>query len=103
MSGIREMTITCDSCPWQAEGRLSDGRWFYMRHRFCRVSLGVGRSLARAVEDSLLSPAITYHDQDAGICTMNGFCSGLGDSEVSPLFWRLWDLRPVPAFRELAA
>jgi hypothetical protein len=83
------LTVTCQACPWQAEGQLDDGRVFYMRHRFCRASLGFGDTLDDAVDDSF-GNEIDYHDnnEDCGKPPGQGFCSGLYGEEIAYV-WNL--------------
>jgi hypothetical protein len=83
------LTVTLEACPWQAEGRLDDGRWFYMRHRFCIASLGVGATLENAVKDSFTNE-IEYHEDnaDCGRRPGQGFCSGLIGEEIAYV-WQL--------------
>lgn len=45
------MERTCEACPEQYEGVLSDGTWFYFRYRFGRASLGIGGSIEEAISD----------------------------------------------------
>lgn len=42
---------TCSACPVQAEGRLSDGRWFYFRARHEAATLSAADTLDDAIED----------------------------------------------------
>lgn len=55
---VAEATVTCQSHPWQVEGRLWDGPMFYLRARSGRASLGLGASLVEAVEDGWANPTI---------------------------------------------
>ena len=87
---VRKFTITLEACPWQAEGRLDDGRFIYMRHRFCLASLGFGHDLESAVQDSFRHE-IEYHEDngDCGKPAGQGFCSGLQGEEIAYVFQRL--------------
>jgi len=49
---VAEARVTCHAVPWQAEGRLWDGPWFYFRIRSGRASLGFGATVQDAVADS---------------------------------------------------
>jgi len=91
MPAVRRLTITCEACPWQAEGELGDGRVFYMRHRFCVAQLGVGATLGDAVANSF-GNEIPYHEDngDCGKLPGQGFCSGLEGEEIAYVFQRLW-------------
>jgi hypothetical protein len=81
--------VTCESCPWQVEGRLPDGRWFYLRYRFCSVQLGVGADPDAAVEETLQPGTRTeYHQNNAAGCPGNGYCSGV-DGEEAAYIWQL--------------
>lgn len=48
---IAEQRQTCYGCPDQWEGRLVDGRYFYLRYRHGWASLGVGATPDAAVGD----------------------------------------------------
>lgn len=50
---VAEARITCLSCPWQAEGRLWDGPYFYFRIRHHNASLGFGTNPDKAIDDSI--------------------------------------------------
>jgi hypothetical protein len=83
------LTVTCESCPWQAQGRLDDGRFFYMRHRGCRAALGFGETFEVAVKDSW-GNWITYHEnnEDCGKPPGYSYCSGLEGEEIAYV-WQL--------------
>lgn len=57
---IVEETITCEACPYQVEGKLSDGSYFYFRYRFSKVRIGVGASVRDAVRETL---NVVYYDR----------------------------------------
>ena len=80
----KRLTVITEACPWQAEGELTDGRIFYMRHRFCMASLGAGASLEEAVADSFTN-TIEYHEDNTacGLPPGRGFCSGLQGEEIA--------------------
>ena len=40
---------TCSACPVQAEGTLSDGRWFYFRARYEAATLSAAGTLDDAI------------------------------------------------------
>ena len=50
---VAEAEITCQSAPWQAEGRLWDGPIFYLRIRSEVASLGFGSTLDEAIDDAI--------------------------------------------------
>lgn len=54
-SAIETVECTCETCPEQWEGKLKNGSTFYFRFRFGTAALGIGSSLEKAVEDSMLS------------------------------------------------
>lgn len=56
---VVELKMTCLACPAQWEGRMSDGRWVYVRFRHGRLSLGYGVTLSRAVRDD----AVIYSEE----------------------------------------
>ena len=91
---VTGLTITCEACPWQAEGKLEDGRVFYMRHRFCSAQLGIGATVEEAVKDSF-GHWIEYHydNGDCGRPAGQGYCSGLAGEEIAYVFQRLWQER----------
>jgi hypothetical protein len=91
---VAEARITCPSYPWQAEGRLWDGPWFYCRIRSGRASLGLGASHEEAVSDGVWGDRI-----------IDGVPWVPTDSEAWALFDRLLALRyrPLATFRPTAS
>lgn len=81
MTEPAEARITCQAMPWQAEGRLHDGRWFYMRVRHNVAELGLGATLDDAIDDSENDPSI------------DGAPHSPTDDEGWALFHRLLDMR----------
>ena len=51
MTEIKSYTVTCSACPHQAEGELSDGRWFYFRARHECWELSIANTLDDAIGD----------------------------------------------------
>ncbi|MFZ4606093.1 MAG: hypothetical protein ACOYM5_07525 [Caulobacter sp.] len=49
---IVSLTQTCPTAPSQWEGELSDGRTLYVRYRHGGLSIGIGATVDRAVDDS---------------------------------------------------
>lgn len=49
MITVVEETKTCDACPTQWEGKLSDGKVFYFRYRGGQIRFSVGETLEEAV------------------------------------------------------
>jgi len=81
--------VTCESCPWQVEGQLEDGRWFYLRHRNCSLQLGVGATLEEAIVNTFdLATHLTYHENNAAECPHRGYCSGV-EGEEAAYVWQL--------------
>lgn len=86
--------VTCLACPWQVEGQLEDGRWFYLRHRSCSMQLGVGRTLEEAVLETLLPEThLTYHENNASECPGRGYCSGVEGEEAAFVWQLVWRAR----------
>lgn len=52
---VKSYTVTCNACPHQAEGELSDGRWFYFRARNNVWTFSVGDTLRKAVASEPLA------------------------------------------------
>jgi hypothetical protein len=48
---VAEYKRTCIACPSQWEGRLTDGRYFYVRFRWGHFGFGVGASEGDAVRN----------------------------------------------------
>jgi hypothetical protein len=46
---VTELSMTCDACPVQFEGRVDDGRYVYIRSRHGGLRVGVGPTLKAAV------------------------------------------------------
>ena len=46
---VKSYTVTCNACPHQAEGELSDGRWFYFRARHEYWELSIAGTLDEAI------------------------------------------------------
>ena len=46
---VESYRVTCPACPLQVEGRLVDGRHFYLHLRYNTASLGIGDSPEEAV------------------------------------------------------
>jgi hypothetical protein len=49
---VTSLTKTCPGCPSQWEGTLDDGRVMYARYRWGGLSVGLGKGLDEAVENS---------------------------------------------------
>lgn len=58
---VADFAITSSVAPVQVEGQLTDGRWFYLRHRHSLSQLGLGESPEEAL-DSTLRPDTCYRD-----------------------------------------
>lgn len=48
---VRELELTCESCPAQWQGRTVDGRFVYVRYRSGWLQVGVGDTFKAAVCD----------------------------------------------------
>jgi hypothetical protein len=60
---VKSYTVTCNSCPHQAQGELDDGSWFYFRARYNSWSVSIGASVDDAIENEFYSEAFaTGHD-----------------------------------------
>ena len=57
-------TVTCDACPHQVEGELSDGRWFYFRARHHHWELHIGKTLDDALDNN---PIAQGQDPDGNL------------------------------------
>jgi len=88
---VKSYTVTCNSCPHQAEGELEDGRWFYFRARHHFWYLSVGDTLDSAVyrndnEDATAMGVdphglLTYGDApDNARAIVNAIISTLGEA-----------------------
>lgn len=55
---IVESRVTCTSCPVQIEGRLSDGRFFYLRSRHSSIGLFLSRTSSNTAA-GLPEPAVS--------------------------------------------
>ena len=82
---VAEYQITCQSCPWQAEGRIWDGPWFYCRIRSGVASLGFGVSKDEAVEDAVYGDRRVVDYEHGGEVSVP-WCPS--DAEA----WELFDL-----------
>lgn len=86
--------MTCESCPDQWEGELTEGRGaFYFRYRSGRASLAVGPD--RAVVNGVCTPAMTAGADVVCVVVSHGDAlRGMfeSDAERSEVFARLWDL-----------
>ena len=51
---VTSLEMTCESCPAQWEGKLTDGNHVYIRWRHNELRVGVGPTLWDAVDDSQL-------------------------------------------------
>lgn len=49
---ITEYRVTCEGAPYQVEGRVSDGRYFYFRSRHRTIRLGLGETPGLAANAS---------------------------------------------------
>jgi hypothetical protein len=52
-SQVASCECTCEACPEQYEGTLTDGTVFYFRARFGQAQLGLGATVDQAVIDTL--------------------------------------------------
>lgn len=52
---VAEQRLTCEACPVQIEGRLTDGRWFYFRYRYGVARLGIAADLPGALVSMISS------------------------------------------------
>lgn len=50
---LRTLRITCSACPTQWEGSTEDGKQFYARYRWGRLTWGFGNDIDAAVDASL--------------------------------------------------
>ena len=62
MIKITQLQKTCCACPAQWEGRLSDGRYIYIRYRWSDFSVGIGAT----DDDAVISDDRYYEDQIEG-------------------------------------
>lgn len=77
---IAEQEQTCGACPEQYEGRLVDGRHFYLRYRWGVARLGLGATADAAVED----PAASYMEWGDNL-------QGQFDGDVDFVFQMLYE------------
>lgn len=83
MIDILTLDWTCMGCPMQAEGTLTDGRWFYFRYRWGRATFGIGDLIDAAIGDPK-TVGLDYGDELQGV---------LGASESEELLQRLMLMR----------
>jgi hypothetical protein len=50
---LASVTQTCEGCPSQWEGRLEDGRCFYIRYRWGHLQVWISKNASYAVKDAL--------------------------------------------------
>ena len=55
---VRSLKKTCLACPSQWEGALDDGRAVYARFRHGHLSVGIGETVARAVDNAMSDQAL---------------------------------------------
>ena len=48
---LAELEMTCEACPSQWEGKLTDGRYVYVRYRWGVLQVGIGDTLSDAIEN----------------------------------------------------
>lgn len=58
------LLMTCEVCPSQWEGKLDDGRMFYIRYRWGSLSVRVSRSITNDVDDAVLGESVLEVDHD---------------------------------------
>jgi len=56
--------MTCEVCPSQWEGKLDDGRMFYIRYRWGSLSVRVSRAVTNDVDDAVLGESVLEVDHD---------------------------------------
>lgn len=80
---VAEARITCDAAPWQAEGRLWDGPWFYLHIRSGFADLSFGATVQDAVDEYVVRRHRTLVDVEHG---------GTADVPFSPTDEEAWAL-----------
>lgn len=55
---MRTLKKTCVACPSQWEGALDDGRAVYARFRHGHLSVGMGETVERAVDNAMSDQAL---------------------------------------------
>lgn len=50
---LKSLKQTCEACPSQWEGKLSDGRKVYIRYRWGTLTVHVGETKAMSIEDTV--------------------------------------------------
>lgn len=63
---VRTLKKTCAACPSQWEGTMEDGRSFYARYRWGRLTWGFGPSVNAAVDASIQCKGISLGKPLAG-------------------------------------
>jgi len=58
------LLMTCEVCPSQWEGKLDDGRMFYIRYRWGSLSVRVSRAVTNDVDDAVLGESVLEVDHD---------------------------------------
>lgn len=59
---VKSYAVTCNACPHQAEGELSNGRWFYFRARNGVWTFNVGDT----IDDAVRNDAVARGDDPHG-------------------------------------
>lgn len=59
---IKFLKRTCIACPSQWEGKLSDGREIYIRFRWGRFTVNIGKNLIEAIENRPLIEETTDNE-----------------------------------------
>ncbi len=67
MPTVLTLKKTCLACPSQWEGALDDGRAVYARFRHGHLSVGIGETVERAVDNAMSDQALYEGDIGDGL------------------------------------
>ena len=64
---VKSFTQTCEACPEQYEGIMTDGQHFYFRYRHGIARLGIGDSPITAYQDSTVQGIVSLRKRVDGM------------------------------------
>jgi len=64
---VIELSLTCDACPTQWEGKTDDGEFLYIRYRFGNLTVGLGKTIDEAVMNKIFE--VPYGESLDGLLT----------------------------------
>ena len=88
LTTIKNLKITCHWCPTQAEAETEDGNIVYLRYRWGRLTMGIGKNLEKAIANASKNVVWTSEDEIDGYMDIQEMLTRCKLIEKEKLFTR---------------